>query len=241
MRLPRRKQQKGHQVKDVFTLFTDGSTRNNGHKDPSQPAYGAYAGLMTIDGQEFGEVVYGGGPNRTINWCELAAVVHVIRALTEGYDLDGYGVPVKIDVVSDSAYVVNGASQNLRHWVQNDWVGKMGGPIQNRELWEELWILLQDEAYEITFYHIKAHTNCQKRDYIFNDKCDALAKDHLVSLLVEGKVITEETYNPTKHLDFHVHKLMKHERGDDYVNQPRQNCSRRQKRGGGTGRFNLGR
>jgi ribonuclease HI len=187
---------------EKFECYTDGSTFNNGNKDKDKPAYGAYAGILCYNGEPFGEPVLGGGQGCTINWCELAAAVHSLRALLCSYDLSIYDKPYHVNVVSDSAYVVNGASKSLHVWAENGWLTQARTPIQNQALWEEMLELLRLPDAKITFTHIKAHTNNRKRDYQLNDMADAMAKDHLTTFLAESSLVADGI-NPRKHMDDH--------------------------------------
>jgi ribonuclease HI len=225
MHSPKRRRRRGsHKVEEKFMIYSDGSTFNNGNKDPEKPSYGAYAGILCYNGEPFGEPVLGGGKGASINWCELAAVVHSLRSLLCSYDLGSHGKPIRVEVISDSAYVVNGGTNSLRGWATNGWLTVARTPIQNQDLWEELLELMDQPDVEVTLTHIKAHTNRKSRDYEMNDRADALAKDHLVTAYLAGTPIMANGFNPRKNMDDHEKRYGKVK--DQYV-----------RNGAGTGRL----
>lgn len=52
--------------------------------------------------------------------------------------LQALDTPCEVTLISDSKYVVDGASKWLPNWRQNNWCNSKGKPVDNRDLWEKL-------------------------------------------------------------------------------------------------------
>ena len=91
---------------------------------------------------------------------ELMAVIEGLRALKR---------PCKVDIYSDSAYVVNAFEQNwLDKWTRNGWKNSAKAEVANSDLWKEL--LSLTTMHNVTFHKVKGHA-----DNEFNNRCDELA------------------------------------------------------------------
>jgi ribonuclease HI len=83
------------------------------------------------------------------NWKELGRVAKAFDNTTNNYNevmgaLMGLDMVInnstgitEVEVVSDSEYVVKGASERLLKWIKAGWRNS-GGPVKNRELWEAM-------------------------------------------------------------------------------------------------------
>lgn len=123
------------------TLYTDGSFVTR--KYPQLGA-GGYAGLM-VCGNSW-QMVYGNEPFASNNSMELFSVLACLRCLT---------VPCRVQVVSDSQYVVTGIQNNLANWALNGWITTKRQPIANQALWEELYNFMSVHA--ITAQWVRGH------------------------------------------------------------------------------------
>ena len=86
------------------TIYTDGACSGN-------PGPGGWASILMAGGVK--KELSGGEKDTTNNRMELMAVIEGLRALKR---------PCKVDIYSDSAYVVNAFSQNwIDKWVRNGW------------------------------------------------------------------------------------------------------------------------
>lgn len=133
-------------------IWTDGACSGN-------PGPGGWAGILNYMGIE--KVISGGNAQTTNNVMELTAVIESLKALKE---------PCKVTLYSDSTYVVKAIEENwLKTWVLNGYKTAAKKPIKNRELWEELYALLQ--KHEVTFVHVKGHADNEN-----NNRCDKLAR-----------------------------------------------------------------
>lgn len=138
---------------DEVTIYTDGACSGN-------PGPGGW-GAILIYGENKKEMA-GGKKDTTNNVMELTAVI-------EGLKLLKY--PCRVQLYSDSAYVVNAFTQKwIYGWIRNGWKTANKEPVKNKELWEELYQFTK--IHEITFHKVKGHS-----DNEYNNRCDKLARD----------------------------------------------------------------
>ena len=77
--------------------------------------------------------------------------------------------PCKVNIYSDSAYVVNAFLQKwIYGWMKKGWKTAGGDPVKNKELWQELYSLTK--THDVTFNKVKGHA-----DNEFNNRCDEMA------------------------------------------------------------------
>lgn len=101
-------------------------------------------------------------PYQSNNTGELTAIIEGLRALE--------GRAYELEVISDSAYVINGMIQEWwKKWEKNGWKNSNGEPVANKRLWKELIRLSQ--PHSIVWRHVKGHQGID-----LNERCDELAK-----------------------------------------------------------------
>ncbi len=133
------------------TIYTDGACSGN-------PGPGGWASILMAGGVK--KELSGGEHDTTNNRMELMAVIQGLRALKR---------PCKVDIYSDSAYVVNAFEQNwLTKWTMNGWKNSAKAEVANSDLWKEL--LSLTTMHNVTFHKVKGHA-----DNEFNNRCDELA------------------------------------------------------------------
>jgi ribonuclease HI len=114
-------------------VYTDGACSGN-------PGPGGWA-WATIDGQ----FASGAEPHTTNQRMEIDAALQAVRAL-----------PGPLEIVSDSAYVVNCFKQRWYvGWRANGWRNSQKKPVANRDLWEPFIEL--SLARGVTFRWVKGH------------------------------------------------------------------------------------
>lgn len=90
----------------------------------------------------------------TENRAELTAVVEALKRLNQSCDLDIY---------TDSEHIATAINNNwLVKWQDNGWMNAKGREISNRDLWQEMAELLNENRFLI---HLKEHnpyTNCMR-------------------------------------------------------------------------------
>ncbi len=133
------------------TIYTDGACSGN-------PGPGGWAAILMAGGAK--KEMSGGERDTTNNRMELMAVIEGLKALKR---------PCKVDIYSDSAYVVNAFEQNwIGKWVKNGWKNSAKAEVANSDLWKDLINLTS--MHNVTFHKVKGHA-----DNEFNNRCDELA------------------------------------------------------------------
>ena len=134
------------------TLYTDGACSGN-------PGPGG-GGAVLLYG-EYRKELSGGERETTNNRMELTAVIEGLRALKE---------PCRVDIYSDSAYIVNAFTQGwIGGWERNGWKKADKKPVQNADLWQML--LELTGIHKVIFHKVKGHA-----DNELNNRCDELAR-----------------------------------------------------------------
>ena len=134
---------------DVF-LYTDGACLGN-------PGPGGWAAILKW--QEQIKELSGGQIDTTNNQMELTAVIRGLAALKR---------PVRVHIVTDSKYVMNGVQDWMPRWKQNNWRTAAKKPVANKELWLELDALCQ--THHTSWEWVKGHSG-----HPMNERCDELA------------------------------------------------------------------
>lgn len=150
-------------MEDSLRIYTDGACSMNPGPGGWAAVYAYPIGIKQISGYE---------KKTTNNRMELLAVV---KALQNYMDND-YDEKIKtLEIISDSAYVVNAVNQFwIRSWYKNHWMTTEGNPVKNSELWKELLRLLSEFKWigvKIMFIKVKGHSG-----NTLNELVDELAK-----------------------------------------------------------------
>ena len=140
------------------TIYTDGACSGN-------PGPGGWGAILMLG--ENRKEISGGSENTTNNIMELTAVIEALKILKR---------PCKVNIYSDSAYVVNAFLQKwIYGWIKKGWKTAGGDPVKNKELWQELYSLTQ--KHNVEFIKVKGHA-----DNEYNNRCDELARNAIKSL-----------------------------------------------------------
>ena len=135
----------------TVTLYTDGACSGN-------PGPGGWGAILSYNGVE--KELSGGEANTTNNRMELLAVISGLEALKE---------PCRVELYSDSKYVIDGLSKGwAASWRKNGWRKADKKPALNPDLWEKLLNLV--EKHELSYHWVKGHA-----DNPYNNRCDQLA------------------------------------------------------------------
>jgi len=132
-------------------LYTDGSCLGN-------PGPGGWAALLRYKNTE--KMFSGGQLDTTNNQMELQAVISGLKALTK---------PCKIDLYTDSKYVLDGYTKWMDGWKSRGWKKSDKKPVLNKELWIEL--DKQGQQHLIHWHWIKGHSGHDE-----NERVDQLAR-----------------------------------------------------------------
>ena len=143
---------------DKVIIYTDGACSGN-------PGPGGWGSILMMG--ENRKEISGGKKDTTNNVMELTAVIEALKLLKR---------PCKVDLYSDSAYVVNAFLQNwIWGWIKNGWQNSNKEEVKNKELWQEL--LSLTKIHDVTFHKVKGHA-----DNEYNNRCDELARNAIKSL-----------------------------------------------------------
>jgi ribonuclease HI len=143
----------GDQTVRVVAAACDGACSGN-------PGPGGWGALLRF---EDGSVRELGGAERdtTNNRMELTAALALLELLRE--------LPRHPSLVlrTDSRYMIDGLGKWMAGWKRKGWRTASGGPVLNRDLWEQL-----DRARlpDLQLVHVRGHSGDPD-----NDRCDAIA------------------------------------------------------------------
>ena len=132
-------------------IYTDGACSGN-------PGLGGWGAVLFYKDKK--REISGFDANTTNNQMELTAAIKSLDLLKE---------PCEVELYSDSAYLINGFTQDwITKWQLNGFRNSKKKPIENLELWQKLIEL--NNIHKITWIKVKGHA-----DNEFNNRCDELA------------------------------------------------------------------
>ena len=141
-------------------IYTDGACKGN-------PGPGGWAAVLLVKDPPAKKVIKGSQSQTTNNQMEIKAIIEGIKALK---------MPSKVNIYSDSNYVVQGATEWLDGWRKNNWKTSSKKPVKNVELWKELDNLLSTKGHDVAFYWIKAHNG-----HTENEEPDSIASNEALN------------------------------------------------------------
>ncbi len=136
--------------KGTVTLYTDGACRGN-------PGPGGWGVLLRYGDTE--KTLYGYEPETTNNRMELQAVIEGLRALRR---------PCRVQLNTDSKYVMQGLNDWLPGWKRNGWKTAAKKAVKNQDLWQALDAEVQ--RHDIDWRWVRGHSGVPG-----NERADALA------------------------------------------------------------------
>ena len=138
-----------------FIVFSDGAAKGN----PGPGGWGVV--IVTPDGQvcELG----GSVAHTTNNRMELTGAIRALDHLQ--------GVPGKVDLFTDSTYVIKGIREWIWAWRRRGWKTAEGGDVLNRELWEALQALVDARGRGgVEWHYVRGHVGTPG-----NERADEIA------------------------------------------------------------------
>ena len=131
-------------------MYTDGACRGN-------PGPGGWGVVLRF--QDADKTLQGYAPETTNNRMELTAVIKGLKALKRS---------CKVELFTDSKYVIQGLTEWLVNWKRNGWKTAAKKPVKNVDLWQQL----EQEAanHEIDWNWVKGHSGVEG-----NEMADQLA------------------------------------------------------------------
>ncbi|AOL24384.1 ribonuclease HI [Erythrobacter litoralis] len=133
-------------------VFTDGACKGN-------PGPGGWGALLRMGEHE--KELSGGEVDTTNNRMELTAAIRGLAALTE---------PCRVELYSDSKYVLDGMTRWVEGWKKRGWVNASKKPVRNADLWHDL--IDVAARHEVTWHWVRGHSGHPE-----NDRVDRLASD----------------------------------------------------------------
>ena len=144
-------------MKKHVIIHTDGACSGN-------PGPGGWGALLQ-SGDHMKELS-GGEDATTNNRMELTAVIRALQQLKN---------PCRVEIVTDSKYVMHGITEWIKGWKRNGWKTASRQPVKNVDLWQELDKEIQ--SHEVTWHWVKGHNG-----HDGNELADALARKAILSL-----------------------------------------------------------
>ena len=138
-------------------IYTDGACSGN-------PGPGGWGAVM-LSGENRKEIC-GGEPDTTNNRMELMGAIQALEALKK---------PCKVELHTDSQYVMKGISEWIHSWKRRGWRTADNKPVKNDDLWRRL-----DEArshHDVTWRWVKGHAGHE-----LNERADELAGQGLAEM-----------------------------------------------------------
>lgn len=148
----------------ILEIYTDGGCRGNG-KENNIGGWGAYLiyGTNTT-------TIKGNARGTTNNIMELTACIEALKRLKTK--------DKEVVIYTDSAYVLNGITNWIYGWMKKGWINSQKKPVENKELWQELYALKQQFG-NIRFEKVKGHSDNKGNnvaDQLCNQAMDELTK-----------------------------------------------------------------
>ncbi|MBU1347319.1 MAG: ribonuclease HI [Alphaproteobacteria bacterium] len=131
-------------------IHTDGACKGN-------PGPGGWGAILQAGGKT--KELCGGEPLTTNNRMELTAAIMALEALTR---------PCKVDLHTDSKYVMDGITGWIHGWKARGWKTADKKPVKNDDLWKRL--DLARTRHEVKWHWVKGHAG-----HDLNERADQLA------------------------------------------------------------------
>ena len=151
--------------KKLVRLYTDGACSGN-------PGPGGWAAILKFGPHQ--KEISGNMSHTTNNRMELFAVISGLGALKQS---------CKVEVYSDSTYVVNAFNQNwIESWQKRGWKTSDNKPVENQDLWRLLLITMR--KHDVSFHKVPGH-----QDHAENNRCDELARSEVQKIIAHNAVM----------------------------------------------------
>ena len=143
-------------------IHTDGACSGN-------PGPGGWGAVLQYGDTE--KELTGGDLATTNNRMELMAAIAALEALTK---------PCKVELHTDSQYVMKGISEWIHNWKRRGWTTADKKPVKNDDLWKRL-----DTArlrHEVDWRWVKGHAG-----HDLNERADSLARKGMLETLASAR------------------------------------------------------
>jgi ribonuclease HI len=175
-------------------IFTDGACINNG-KQNAKAGYGIH-----FPNNELNDISEHFINSPITN--QRAELYAILIALEKIKNISNNN---NIELYTDSQYSIDCLTKWVKTWTRNGWKSKFNKPVKNQDIIKSIVNILNN--YNISFHHVKAHTN--KTDFISicNAKADKLAtsgihKQKIITNIDKQQIISYPLENINNKLDF---------------------------------------
>ena len=135
-----------------YIVYTDGACIGN-------PGAGGWAAILfNVKGKK---ILTGAEEQTTNNRMELIASIQALKFIK---------IKSKINIFTDSKYLIDGISNCIKSWKLNNWRTKNNKNVKNSDLWKELDEL--ESFHTIKWTWVKGHSGDK-----YNDEADMLARN----------------------------------------------------------------
>jgi ribonuclease HI len=154
-------------------LYCDGACRGNQFSNN----VGAWGYLLFFK-NKFGEISkkfdMGVDNNTTNNRMELTSCVEALKSIKNKK------YPSKVYI--DSQYVISGMNEWLYNWMNNGWKNAKGRPIENQDLWNDLF-LEKIKFMDIKFLKVLGHAD-SKGNYYADALCNVIMDNDIATMQI---------------------------------------------------------
>jgi ribonuclease HI len=148
---------------EIIEIYADGACSGN-------PGPGGW-GVVLKKGPNVTEV-FGGEIDTTNNRMEMTAAIRALESIQEKSSIHLY---------TDSMYLKDGITQWIQKWKQNGWKTANKQDVKNKDLWQTLDTLCQQN--DITWHWVKGHAG-----HPDNERADILARHGVVEQMMKQTV-----------------------------------------------------
>lgn len=139
------------------TIYSDGACKGN-------PGPGGWGALLIWRDKE--KELFGGEVNTTNNRMEMLAIIEALKTLKR---------PCRVNLYTDSQYVMKGMTEWLAGWKARQWRTAAKTPVKNSDLWRQLDALTQ-------YHHVQWHWVRGHQGNVGNERADQLANRGVAQL-----------------------------------------------------------
>ena len=125
-------------------MYTDGACRGN-------PGPGGWGVVLRFQGSH--KTLQGYAAETTNNRMELTAVIEGLKALKRS---------CKVELFTDSKYVMQGLTEWLANWKRNGWKTAARKPVKNIDLWQQL--EAEVTQHQVDWNWVKGHAGIEDND-----------------------------------------------------------------------------
>lgn len=120
----------------ALSVFTDGSSLSG----PRRGGVGIRFVYVDRDGNEIPwDSLEPGVQRGTNNQMELLAIITALKEIQgRRFNTHLLQLATKVDIYTDSQYVVDNLNRAIFEWPKNRWMTRGGPPVQNAKLWQDL-------------------------------------------------------------------------------------------------------